>query len=94
MKIHWKAVMFVAIIGMLAGMLVSVWGIEHDNAKAAWIGFITIMAVCVSWWFWVMFVIRTMMECTDKTQQSLSDIKSGISDIRSMVRDLDSNSER
>jgi hypothetical protein len=94
MKIHWKTVMFVAIVGMLLGMTVSLYGIGHENKEAAWIGLITIMAVCVSWWFWVMFVIKTMMECTDKTQKGLGEIKSGISEVRSMVKDLDSNLER
>jgi hypothetical protein len=35
-----------------------------------------------------------MIDCTEKTQHSLGDIKSGISEVRSMVRDLDSNLER
>jgi type VI protein secretion system component VasK len=94
MKIHWKTVMFVAIVGMLLGLAVSIWGVGHENLQATWIGLVLIMAVCVSWWFWVMFVIRTMMECTEQTQQSLGDIKSGISEVRHMVRDLDSNLER
>ena len=85
--------MFVAIVGMLLGLAVSLWGIGHDNIKAAWIGLITVGAVCVSWWFWVMFVIRTMIECTERTQQSLGDIKTGISEVRSIVRDLDSNTQ-
>jgi uncharacterized membrane protein len=94
MKIHWKTVMFVAVIGMLLGLAVSMWGIGHDNAQAAWIGLITIGAVCVSWWFWVMFVIRTMIECTEKTQQGLGDIKNGITEVKRIVRDLDSVTER
>jgi hypothetical protein len=94
MKIHWKTVMFVAIVGMLLGLAVSLWGIGQNNIQAAWIGLITVGAVCVSWWFWVMFIIRTMIECTEKTQQGLGEIKTGISEVRSMVRDLDSNLER
>jgi len=94
MKIHWMTVMFVAVVGMLLGLAVSIWGIGHDNAKAAWIGLITIGAVCVSWWFWVMFVIRTMVECTDKTSYSLTEIKQGIREVRSLVRELDSNNSR
>jgi quinol-cytochrome oxidoreductase complex cytochrome b subunit len=85
--------MFIAIIGMLSGMAVSLWGIEHNSTEAAWIGLITIGAVCVSWWFWVMFVVRTMIECTEKTQQGLGEIKSGITEVRHMVRDLDSNNQ-
>lgn len=94
MKIHWKTVMFVAVIGMLLGLAVSMWGIEHDNAKAAWIGLITIGAVCVSWWFWVMFVIKTMVTCTEQTTQGLTEIKVGIREVRTIVRELDSNYER
>ena len=86
--------MFVAVIGMLLGLAVSMWGIGHDNAEAAWIGLITIGAVCVSWWFWVMFVIRTMIECSNKTQQGLGDIKQGIKEVKSLVRELDSGDSR
>ena len=85
--------MFVAIVGMLLGLAVSVWGIEHDDIKAAWLGLVMIVAVCVSWWFWVMFIIRTMIECSERTQAGLGDIKTGIREVRIMVRDLDSNSQ-
>ena len=94
MKIHWKTVMFVAVIGMLLGLAASIWGIGYDNIKAAWIGLVLITAVCVSWWFWVMFVIRTMMECTAKTQQGLGEIKYDLREVRHMIRDLDSAEER
>ena len=85
--------MFVAIVGMLLGLAMSIWGIGHDDIKATWIGLVMIVAVCVSWWFWVMFIIRTMIEQTDRTQQSLGDIKTGIREVRHMVRDLDSNTQ-
>ena len=94
MKIHWKTVMFVAVIGMLLGLTISVWGIGQNNIQAAWIGLITIGAVCVSWWFWVMFVIRTMIDCTDKTNQGLGEIKQGIHELRGLVRKLDFNNLR
>jgi uncharacterized membrane protein len=93
MKIHWKTVMFVAIVGMLLGLAMSIWGIGHENLEATWIGLVLIVAVCVSWWFWVMFIIRTMIDCTERTQQSLGDIKTGIREVRGMVRDLDSNNQ-
>ena len=86
--------MFVAVIAMFLGLTVSLWGIGHDNTKAAWLGLITIGAVCVSWWFWVMFVIRTMIECSNKTQQGLGDIKQGIKEVKSLVRELDSGDSR
>ena len=82
--------MFVAIVGMLLGLAVSIWGIGQNDIKATWIGLVVIMAVCVSWWFWVMFIIRTMIECSERTQQGLHEIKSGLGDVRSLVKDLDS----
>ena len=94
MKIHWKTVMFVAIVGMLLGLALSIWGIGQGNIQAAWVGLISIGAVCVSWWFWVMFIIRTMINCTERTQQGLGEIKYDIREVRIMVRNLDSNSER
>jgi hypothetical protein len=93
MKIHWKTVMFVAIVGMLLGLAVSVWGIGQNDIKATWIGLIMIVAVCVSWWFWVMFIIRTMIECTEKTQRGLGEIKYDLREVRCMVRDLDSDTQ-
>jgi hypothetical protein len=93
-NIHWKAVMFAAVIAMLVGMCISLWGIDHGNVKATWIGFATIIIVCVSWWFWVMFVIRTMINHTSQTQQGLGEIKQGIREVRGMVRDLDFNNKR
>jgi type VI protein secretion system component VasK len=94
MKIHWKTVMFVAIMGMLSGLAVSIWGVGHENLQATWIGLVIIMAVCVSWWFWVMFIIRAMMDCTERTQRGLGEIKYDLREVRHMVRDLDSNLER
>ncbi len=93
-NIHWKAVMFAAVIAMLFGMCISLWGIGHDNIKATWIGFATIIIVCVSWWFWVMFVIRTMINHTSQTRMSISEIKQGIREVRGMVQDLDFTNKR
>jgi 4-amino-4-deoxy-L-arabinose transferase-like glycosyltransferase len=94
MKIHWKTVMFVAVIGMLLGLAVSIWGIGHENIKAAWIGLVLIVAVCVSWWFWVMLIIRTMIDCSEKTQQGLGEIKYDLREVRHMIQDLDSSDKR
>jgi hypothetical protein len=93
-KIHWKGVMFAAVIAMLVGMCISMWGIGHDNIKATWIGLITIGTVCISWWFWVMFVIRTVMKHTAQTEQGLDEIKQGIREVRGLVQDLDFNNKR
>ena len=94
MRTQWKIVMFAAVIVMLAGMASAIYGVGHHDLKATWIGLITIMAVCVSWWFWVMFIIRTMIEQTERTQQGLGEIKSGLGVVREIVKELDSNNQR
>jgi quinol-cytochrome oxidoreductase complex cytochrome b subunit len=94
MRTQWKIVMFAAVIIMLSGMALSIYGVGYHDLQATWIGLITIMAVCVSWWFWVMFIIRTMIEQTERTQSGLGEIKLGLKDIRSIVKELDSDLER
>ena len=86
--------MFVAVISMLIGLSISVWGIGYDNIKAAWLGLILIAAVCVSWWAWVMLMIRTMIDCSEKTQRGLGEIKYDLREVRTMIRNLDSEDER
>ena len=86
--------MFVAVVAILAGLAISAWGLGYGNIKATWIGLVIIVSVCISWWFWVMFIIRTMIDCTEKTQQGLGEIKYDIREVRTMIRDLDSTESR
>jgi hypothetical protein len=86
--------MFLALIVMFAGLGISIWGISTDHNLTIWLGISAIAVCCVSWWFWVMFVIRTMIDCTDKTNQGLGEIKQGIQEVRGMVRELDSAEPR
>ena len=86
--------MFVAVVAILAGLVMAAWGLGYGNIKATWIGLVIIVSVCISWWFWVMLIIRTMMECTEKTQQRLGEIKYDIREVRHMIQDLDSSDKR
>jgi hypothetical protein len=86
--------MFVAVVAILAGLVMAAWGLGYGNIKATWIGLVIIVSVCISWWFWVMFIIRTMIDCTEKTQQGLGEIKYDIREVRTMIRDLDSTESR
>jgi hypothetical protein len=77
--------MFAAIILMLSGFGVSVYGLGVQSYNTALAGVITIGTVCVSWWFWVMFVIRSMIANADRTIANVADIKADIREVRSLI---------
>lgn len=90
-KINWQFVMFTAVILMLVGFCVSVLGLNKDQHNLIVIGLAIISIVCVSWWLWVMFVIKTMLAATDKTTNGLLDIKTKIGELKELVQGLLSN---
>jgi len=77
--------MFAAIILMLSGFGVSVYGLGIQSYNTALAGMITIGTVCVSWWFWVMFVIRSMIANADRTIANVADIKADIREVKSLI---------
>jgi hypothetical protein len=84
-NINWFFVMFAAIIAMIIGFVISLYGLDQDNHNTVIVGFVTVAAVCVSWWFWVMFVIRTMIRCTDKTTAGIQELKTGIHEVKTLL---------
>lgn len=85
--IHWKAVMFFAVIVMLFGLCIAVTGVMEHNDWQAYAGLATIGFVCASWWFWVMFVIRTIIHNTEKTSTGLHEIKHELGEVKKLLRD-------
>ncbi len=90
-KINWQIVMFVAVVSMLLGLGVSLLGLDKDQNNLVLIGLGIIAVVCVSWWFWVMFVIKTMISANDKTTIGLLDIKTKLGELKALVQGLNSN---
>ena len=88
---HWKAVMFLALSLMAIGGGVSLWGIQHHLQSIAVTGLIIIGTVCISWWFWVMFIIRTMMSLNDRTVRSLIDIQEDLGTVKVLLKEYDSS---
>lgn len=93
-KLHWQEVMIAAIVLMMAGLGMSLWAVSHQNNFLAVCGIALIGVVCVSWWFWVMFVIKTLVDFYAKTDSGLVEIKYGLKDIRAMIRDYESARQR
>ncbi len=90
-KINWQIVMFVAVLSMLLGLGVSLLGLDKDQNNLVLIGLGIIAVVCVSWWLWVMFVIKTMISANDKTTIGLLDIKTKLGELKALVQGLNSN---
>jgi len=87
--------MFAAIIFMLSGFGISVYGLGVQSYETALAGVITIGTVCVSWWFWVMFIIKSMIANADRTISNVADIKADIKEVKSLIeQDIISNRQR
>lgn len=84
-NVNWLFVMFAAVIVMIAGFSISLYGLDQDHHNTVLVGLVTVIAVCVSWWFWVMFVIRTMIRCTDETTSGLEELKTGIREVKTLL---------
>ena len=74
--------MFVTVIIMLIGVAISFYGLEKHSTEAVWIGLVTIIIICASWWLWVMFVIRTIIESNNRTHLGIKEIKDKISEVK------------
>lgn len=79
--------MFGAGLTLILGFVVAVWSVNEHNVLGIYLGLVTIGGVCVSWWFWVMFIIRTMITQNDKTCAELNQVKSGITQVKQLVRE-------
>jgi hypothetical protein len=70
---------------MLSGFGISIYGLGVQSYETALAGVITIGTVCVSWWFWVMFIIRSMITNADRTIANVADIRKDIREVRSLI---------
>ena len=79
--------MFAAGIILILGFVIAIWSVNEHNVVGIYLGLVTIAGVCVSWWFWVMFIIRTMIKQNDKTCSELGQVKIGISQVKQLIRE-------
>ena len=77
--------MFAAIIFMLCGFGVGVYGLVTESSYTAMAGLVVIGTVCVIWWFWVMFIIRSMIANADRTIENVASIRADLKEIKSLV---------
>ncbi len=93
-KLHWQEVMLAAVLLMMSGLGMSLWAVAHHNDFLAICGITLIGVVCISWWFWVMFVIKTLIDFYSKTDVGLVELKYGLKDIRVLIKEYESARER
>jgi hypothetical protein len=86
-KNTWKICMFGAGLTLIIGFVIAVWSVAERNIMGTYLGLITIAGVCVSWWFWVMFIIRTMIKQNDKTCNELAEVRIGITQVKQLVKE-------
>jgi hypothetical protein len=89
-ELHWQQVMIAAILSMSGGLALSLWAVFHQNDFLAIFGIVVIGVVCVSWWFWVMYVVKTLVNFYTATDSGLVEIKYGLRDIRKLMQDYES----
>ena len=82
--------MFITVIFMLFGLGLSLWAVSFENYGAAFAGLIIIAVVCVSWWFWVMYVIKTMINHTDRTLHGIKDIRLDLQQVKALLEEYES----
>ena len=92
--IHWKIVMLIAVFLLLAGFGAAIWGHLASSQGIVIAGIATMVVVCASWWFWVMFVIRSMIRHTEQTTDNLGEIKLGIREVKRLVQEYESARNR
>ena len=77
-----------AVLFMVSGFTLSLWALDTGYTSMVYIGLAIIATVCVSWWFWVMIVIKTIMTTSDKTTDGMIHIKNELGTIKSIIRSV------
>ena len=87
-KLKWQVVMIGAVLFMIAGFFLSLWALDTGYTQMVYIGLAIIALVCVSWWFWVMIVIKTIMNTTERTSTNITTIRDDIGKLKTIVRSI------
>ena len=87
-KLKWQVVMIGAVLFMIAGFALSLWAIDTGYTDLIYIGLFIIATVCVSWWLWVMIVIKTLLTNTTKTTKNLNGIKEDLGKVKSIIKSI------
>lgn len=79
---------------MILGCSVSFYGIYNQDTVLVYLGLAVIATTCVSWWVWVMLVIRSIIRFTQNAALNISDIRDGIKDVRQLFQEYENLRKR
>jgi hypothetical protein len=85
--ICWKTVAAISLLSMIVGFILACYGVKTDNDLFAYVGLVSIIVTCISWWVWVMLIIRTMWARTESALSLVGEIKQGIKEVRQLIRE-------
>lgn len=83
----WKTAMFGAALILMLGVAIAIWSIDEHYNIGIYLGLAIIAGVCMAWWIWVMFIIRTVTTQHEKTRAELTQVREGITQIKQLVQD-------
>lgn len=81
-------VMFTSMIVMVAGFILSLFGIHINNHAFSYLGIGMMTVTSVTWWFWVMFIIKDMFERVERTGDRIVEVKQELGVIRALIKNL------
>jgi len=93
-NIFWKLVLFVSVATLMSGMIISLFGVYYQDHMLAYSGLAVIALTCISWWIWVMVVIKSMWDFAQSTVENVFEIRLGIKDVRRLVEEYKNTTER
>lgn len=92
-NIFWKISLSLSMLCMIIGFGVSLHGLQGHNYNLVYVGLAIIGVTCASWWIWVMLVIKEMYEVTHAAVTGVSDIRSGIKEVKKLISEYKNLSE-
>jgi len=93
-NVFWKIVVLFSVIIMISGFAVSLHGIHHQDYDIIYIGMVIIGITCISWWIWVMSVIKAMWDFTQNTVNKVQEIRQGVNEVRILFEEYKKLSDR
>lgn len=86
--------MLLSVITMITGFAVSLHGIQHQDYDIIYVGMMIIGITCVSWWIWVMSVIKAMWDFAQSTVNKVQEIRQGVKEVRKLFEEYKKLSDR
>ena len=85
---NWTWMMVLSVFIMITGFLLSLYGLHVNSYPCVYIGIGVMSVTSIVWWCWVMFVIRDMFNKLSRTTNQLGEVKSELSAIKKLIRNL------